>query len=236
LFGAFLYFYVWAFGTQQVRHLIPVLTLLAVAAAITLAQVIKKIPNRKTGRLVQAILLLAASAYIVYVMDQDTTPYGSHETGVKFLKRNRDDVSLDQFVNSRLPAKARILSPSLDYGLFFERELISPNLLGTPQISQLLLSETSVKGVYRKLKAKRITYILLDTHAKKRHYPKNFRRLLDNKRLVVQVFKNRKYILFELLPWPPPAPTEPNLSPSVQPVEPATLWESDPASATPKPG
>lgn len=230
LFGGLLYFCAWALGTQQIRHLIPVLTLLSFAAAVTLAEMIKKIPRRQTGRFVQAILLLAAAGYLICVTNQDLTPYGSYEAGKKFLSRNKDEVGLDEFVNRELSANARILSPDSNYGLFFKPEVISPNLLGTPQITELLLSEPTANGVYRKLRAKHITHILLGRKVRKKDFPKNFWRLLDDKRRAREIFKNRKFLLFELLP-PPPASPDANSTPTVQPAEPADPSAFDPSSA-----
>jgi hypothetical protein len=200
MFAALLYFVAWALGTQQMRHLIPVLPLLAAGAAITLAHWIGKIPRRAVVTVLKSVLLLAAAVYLVYVVEQDPSAFGSAKQGQVFLSRPSEELALEQFVNRRLPKKARILNPNVHLGFHLDREIVAHNLMHTNQIKRLLLSERTPDRIYRKLRSKRITHVLVRANRRDDALPPLFEKMLADPLFARPVFRNARFVVFELSP------------------------------------
>jgi hypothetical protein len=213
LFAALIYFGAWGLGTQQMRHLIPVLPLLAAAAAMTLADWFSRIPRRRVAAVLKPVFLLGAAVYLVYVVDLDASTWGSPAAGRQFRQREPDFDSFDKFVNERLPPNARILYPELTpffwYGLTLDRDIVATNLVATPQIHRLLLFGQNDAAIYDKLRHEKFTHVLTETGKKCGQNPPAFCALVKNPQYVKDVFHNGAFTLYELLPPPEERPVVP---------------------------
>jgi hypothetical protein len=213
--AAGLYFCCWAAGTQQMRHLIPILALLSVAGALTLAHWISRISGRRIASLVKAAFLVAASVYLVYTVDLDRSVWGSPSAYTMFVPRPAEEQALDQYVNRRLPTTARILIPSLWYGFSLDRDVIAENVQNAHQIAQLLLSGNNESEIYKTLTREKFTHVLTDTAHECQESPPAFCRMLKNRQYLLPVFRNSWFTLYQLLPQEPKPP-----SPAMIPLQP----------------
>lgn len=200
LFVSLLYFISWALGSQQMRYLIPVLALLSFSAAASLAAAVSWIGNKKAARAVSAVILVAASCYLLFAVN-------SHAMNPKLTlwpKPPMIDKTIPkhiEFINKKLPEDAKILFLNDNNGLYLERDFICPNLLSVPQITRMLLMGRPDGKVCRNLKRKGITHICFrnDGREKTRGVTKTARSLLKNKKLTKRIYKKHGVEIYELL-------------------------------------
>lgn len=204
LLVGFLFFIAWGLGTQQMRLLLPALTCLCVASAISVAHLFSWIKKKNVAAIGKGILLIAASTYLIVAANTDNRAYSSKDSQKRFLRANSYELSLFRSINQLLPPDALIYAPNVVNIFHLDRKVIGNNLVGVRQIRDLLLVGKSQVEIFEILKAEGITHIMIKEPTFKRaRVPKRFKKLILNRKFTNKIFDNNLYSVFELNDIPP---------------------------------
>ncbi len=158
-----LYFAVWAATSQQTRFLIPILPLLALAGAVTVAELVERLPAwRRTGH----GLALAAALGLVVLPAAPLLGAGARTLVV--LSRAGDELAASvvpphlRFVNEHLPQDARLLFVQTNLGFFCDREYLADSFFEASQVAGYLAGAASADEVEQRLRRRGITHVLVD--------------------------------------------------------------------------
>lgn len=199
--GSALFFLIWAAGSQQMRFLIPVLPLWAIAAAVTLVGLAERLPA-PARRAAPAALALGAAALVLAV---GSRPYAG---GLARLARLASGAAIeaprvepvDRFIDSELPADARLLLLDTNQGFFVEREYLADSFFEASQILDWLRPFESVEAVHRALVARGITHVMTAPPRWGIRWPAPLRALLRDPAHALRRYRSPdgRFELFEL--------------------------------------
>jgi hypothetical protein len=200
LLGAGLFFISWALQSQQMRFLIPMLALLSFCAAVSVTDVISRIKDRKRMRAAEAVILIAASCYLLFAVN-------SHSLQPKSVEWSKPKEIVDKitpqvdFINKNLPENAKVVFINDNHCLYLEREFACDNFLNVSQIGQLLLKGKTGKQVRTNLKRNGFTHVLFINHGEPAmaRLSKGTQELLRDSSLILEIYKRRKVEIYELL-------------------------------------
>lgn len=163
LAAAGLGFALWAASSQQMRLLIPLLPLLAIAGAVAIGDLIERL--RATGRRAGATAALVAAAALVTVVH---APWkDGYRNLLGFLAFKGDLMATvvpghDRFINESLPEDAKILFLNTNLGFFCHREYLADTFFEASQIADWLAGGTTAAEVRRRLDERGVTHLLVD--------------------------------------------------------------------------
>jgi hypothetical protein len=192
LIVSFLYFAFWAASSQQMRFLIPILPLLAVATALTIADLLRRVPPGRTQRAIAAGVSLVAVCSLGVLVEflpavfsvtgvaiQHGQPAGaqSPEKAPATPGAVRPVLS---FINKNLPPDARIMFLNTNHGFFCEREYIADSFFEASQMGALLRQDRTPDALMAQFDSLGITHILWNSTDWKIHYPDSLFVLMDD--------------------------------------------------------
>ena len=174
-----LYFALWAATSQQMRFLIPVLPLLAIAtAAAGHSLSCRWLPRpalaaRALGLLLVPLVLQSSSVYI----EQAPRLYAALWTRGDELRAFATD-EVFTAIDERLPADAGILFVGLNRGFFCKREYLADSFFEASQIATMLHRLGDRESIRRGLADRGVMHVLVERQERGPIYPQEFLDLL----------------------------------------------------------
>jgi hypothetical protein len=161
-------FLFWTSGSQQLRFLIPIFPVLAVAGGCVLA-------GHRHRKAVFPLLLLVVSGCLVFNgthLWREFTKIGpigvvtGSESREEFLSRSVTSYAMYRYVNEHLPGDARIFLVGMKNMTFHcERDTYADTMFETYTLGKILASSRTPEEVLRALQARGFTHILYDDRA-----------------------------------------------------------------------
>ncbi len=200
---AALYFGFWALSSQQMRFLIPLLPLLALAAATAFDTWLQGLSSRARW----VVCAVAFALLTVFLIQIYARPLGS---GWKLLRvyGQVDPAQLKasatppvfRFINEVLPADARVLFLNTNQTFHCDRDFLADSFFEASQIADWLRPATTVAELQQRLRARRITHILYENRDWGIAYPAALQQLLNDSRAAEVLFRadNGQFVLFAL--------------------------------------
>lgn len=221
LWVAGLYFLAWALSSQQMRLLIPILPLLAIAAATAIGDFGDRLASRRWRPLVRRLAVVASLALAAW--------YGSEASpGVsrgrylaaagkslnRYLEAQGDLKQtavhpVYRFIDRELPADARLLLLNTGQGFFVEREFIADSFFEASQIADWLGPAGSVEALRELLAEEGITHLLVEHRDWGIAYPAALFEMLADASQVKVIYRSPegRYSVVALLPSTEPQAT-----------------------------
>jgi hypothetical protein len=171
--AALVYFVGWALTSQQMRFLIPVLAVLAAAAALSLRRLACALEERLhapvewAAGLAASLLLLASSSPFLSDAGRCLRLYRS--LGSRIAQSAIPP--MHAFINRELPADARVMFLNTNHGFFCERDYIADSFFEASQMNALLGQDPTVEGIAETLRRHRVTHVLLANEPKRIPFP-----------------------------------------------------------------
>jgi hypothetical protein len=161
------YFACWAAGSQQMRFLIPVLPLWALACALALDDGAARLAAQRPARLRALRGALGAAAVAVLLL----ATRAHHAAALAALPGLRVDASARQaaavdpafdWANAALPVDARVLLLDTNQSFFLEREALADSFFEASQIADWLAGAGDPAEAHARLRARGISHVLRD--------------------------------------------------------------------------
>ena len=196
-------FVFWAATSQQMRFLIPVLPLLSLATALSIADLTAAVADpRRRRALSVAVCLAAVGALGVSAADragpclQLLSAYREHGEGVKKFGVK----CVFRFIDERLPGDARIMFLNTNGGFFCERDYIADSFYAASHMNEILREAATPDELSAVFRAHGITHVLLKSVDRGINYPPAvFAFLRDPARAKpVSATANGRFVLLEL--------------------------------------
>lgn len=163
LFTSLVYFLCWAASSQQMRFLIPILPLVALAAAATATGWLSNVrtPGRRTvaATALSAGLIGSLIACSVEGIRNSMTLAEMSKTGL-LPRQGVVDADVFDFVNVHLPPDARILFLNTNNGFPCDREYVADSFFEASQTADLLRSTSPAAAVRETLLDHGLTHVL----------------------------------------------------------------------------
>ena len=194
-----IYFVIWALGIQQMRYLIPILPMLAFAAAVALGTRLEGVrPAYGKATMGAAILLVAATVATEH-------PYFRDGAGWSFERYpSKADELMDtatptvfDFMNTELPRATYILFLNTNDGFFCEREYFADSSFDASYIAWYFAQFESIEEVDAAFDELGITHILFASAYWGIAYPDALSEYLQSPREVGIIFRSAKYVVLE---------------------------------------
>ncbi|MEJ2084441.1 MAG: hypothetical protein P8Y44_02020 [Acidobacteriota bacterium] len=187
------YFVFWALSSQQIRFLIPILPLLAIAGAIAIHTALERIRDSEA----RSSLLWVCSLILVAGLGWSGWSFGVRSVGMlrDYLHYDLaiEDLAPDpiyQFINEELPANARIMMLNTNHGFFCRRDFIADSFFEASQIGELLRHADSGVGIGNLLRDMGITHLLIENRDRGIDYPGALADFLNDSRLVESIYRS----------------------------------------------
>ena len=174
LWIAGLYFIAWALSSQQMRLLIPILPLLAIAGATGIVDLVDRVSSKLMRPIVRRLALTAALLAAVWY-GTEAAPGVSRKRYVaaasnalaRYLDAEGDLTRTAThpvygFINNELPPDARLLFLNTNQGFFCEREYLADSFFEASQIADWLAPASTVAELRELLTEERITHLLIE--------------------------------------------------------------------------
>jgi hypothetical protein len=193
------YFVLWALGSQQMRFLVPILPLLAVAAARAItascAWLAARLPRPSSAPARESALLLVAGIGAAALLSSAAFPYLAF--AVRAAPRLATDYAgareaaihpAHRYVSDRLPQDARILMINHNRGYFVRRPFLADSTFEASQIAALFRHDDKAAAVSR-LRGLGITHVVLQADIELvRGYPPGLVEVLSDPDLARTVY------------------------------------------------
>ncbi|MCP4654617.1 MAG: hypothetical protein GY856_04260 [bacterium] len=198
-----LYFVVWSLTSQQMRFLIPILPLVAIATAVTLAEIWERLPS-KHGRMAARWFCLVVAVGLVAGIHGRIISGGYRTAGI-YLRAEGELTAtvvppVTAFINERLPPDARLLLLNTNAGFFCDREYIADSFFEASQIAEWLRPAATVAELRRRLAERGITHLLVENKDWSIAWPESLDRLLRDPQQIEVLFRseNGRFTLLRL--------------------------------------
>ena len=204
-------FLVWAATSQQMRFLVPVLALLAVAAARALDEVVRVLGRWPAlSRAAAPAPALLASALLLWL----AWPWGRVALdNLPALGRHYEEMRAaliepaHRFVSQELPPEARLLMLDHNRGFHVRREYLADSFLEASQIAELFRGDDA-EAAARRLRELGITHVLVERRRPGAEYPEGLLAVVAAARPLYRAADGRITIA-ELAPAAPMVETAP---------------------------
>ena len=159
-----LYFGVWALSSQQMRFLIPILPLLAMAGAAVISDGIERVGKSRAARLRTATVAVGALAFVALYQ----TPL---RRGLAVSVRSQEEAAeqaaevvppVFRFVESELPEDAILLFVNTNRGFFCRREFLADAFFQASQTADWMRSASSPGALRELLDTRGVTHVLVE--------------------------------------------------------------------------
>ena len=185
------YFVFWALSSQQMRFLIPILPFLAVAGALTLYEVCRKLPGVAQSALKWA-MSLGMIATLGIVSSSMLVPTWSMLG--RYLEIG-EGVKVDavhpvfRFIDEELPRDAKLMFLNTNHGFFCHREFVADSFFEASQINDLLRSREDKEGIQAALEELAITHLLIENHDRGVPWPESLYEFLNDPGLARHLYR-----------------------------------------------
>jgi hypothetical protein len=189
-----LHFALWSVSSQQMRLLIPVLPLLAMASAASVVGLVERIDPRRWRVFARGAALAAAALLLVAVNGRyfrmGYLALDSYQSQGATL---REAVIHPVFrvIGDELPPDARLLFLNTNRGFFCERDYIADSFFEASQIADWLAPASDVAALRERLAQRGITHILAASRDWGIRYPASLGELLSDPGQVELVYRSR---------------------------------------------
>lgn len=194
LLCAGLYFGLWALTSQQMRLLIPVLPLLAVACAGALGRLAAGLRPRPVLRNLHVAWVAGTCALLLPAL-WPILARAPLEARELWRRGAGDPVEVMPegfaFVNRSTPPGARILLLNLNQGFFLEREYLADSIFEASQMRELMSRTRSGPELHSRLRELGVTHLYRGTQDWRIRYPEALDQLLDDSGLVERAYECR---------------------------------------------
>jgi Dolichyl-phosphate-mannose-protein mannosyltransferase len=170
LVASAVYFVLWAAVRQETRYLIPILPLLAVAAAQALWLLVlqplgenAKANGRVAGTWAAAAVLVAVQALLLWSARGTIRQAVGAARSIVVEGRTSEEAAMtgtERFIASALPAGSRLLLLNTNQGFFIRRDYVSDSFFEASQLNDLLWRDPSADGIRRTLASLGATHVL----------------------------------------------------------------------------
>ncbi len=193
LAGAGLTFAVWALSSQQMRFLIPALPLLAIAGAVSVVELLGRLPGARRRRAGRVLAIAAMVAFLVSTQAR-VLAAGFRTLGV-YLSVPGDLKStavhpVYTWVNTRLPPDAKLLFLNTNQSFFCQREVIADSFFEASQIADWLAPAGDVAELRALLSARGVTHVLVENRPRGIAYPPALQQMLNDQTRVTPLYRS----------------------------------------------
>ena len=189
-----LYFVYWSLSAQQMRFLVPVLPLLAIACAAALIEVLDRLRRARWRRAGRGLAFAAAVALLVF--GHSRLFAAGYRTAAVYLRAEGDLMStavhpVYRFVNEHLPPDALVLMLGSNRRFFSEREVLADSFFEASQIADWLAPAAGVTELRRLLAERGVSHLLIEHRPRAIGYPAALGELLRDPEQVAVLFRSR---------------------------------------------
>ncbi len=193
LAAAGLAFAVWALSSQQMRFLIPALPLLAIAGAVSVVELLDRLPRARQRRAGRLLASAAMVAFLVSTQGRVLTA-GWRTLGV-YLSVPGDLKStavhpVYTWTNSHLPADAKLLFLNTNQGFFCQREVLADSFFEASQIADWLAPASDVAALRELLSDRGVTHVLVENRPQGIAYPAALGQMLNDPAEVTPLYRS----------------------------------------------
>ncbi len=211
LAAAGLYFVFWAFSSQQMRLLIPVLPLLSIAGGVAAVELVERLPWPAVRPLGRRLLLLGSLALLVWSASGGT----AKPTRGRYLLAAAS--ALERYLEEEgdlrqtavhpvygflrtLPADVRLLFLNTNQGFFCDHDFVADSFFEASQIADWLAPVATVAELRERLAAAGITHLLVAHRDWGIAYPPALGELLGDPQQAGLLYRSpdRRYSVVEL--------------------------------------
>jgi hypothetical protein len=169
---SFIYFLIWAFSSQQMRFLVPMLPFLSLLAGWSLAAerptgagaARPKGAHLKTALMGFLLIALLGNFTLLthYFVRVDPLPYlGGFENRDEYLTKLLDYYELYQYINTKLPETSKVFMIDMgNFGYYLERDYFSDSIFEDHTMETILNQSATSDDVLRGLVARGFTHLL----------------------------------------------------------------------------
>jgi hypothetical protein len=190
--AAALGFAAWALSSQQLRLLIPTLTLPAFAAGLVVADRIEGIASPIARRALRGAALALAICLVVWENAGDLLD-GFRRLLVYRARppaAGSEVPPVHRFIDAELPADARILFLNDNRGFFCEREYVADSFFEASQIADWLRDARDPDEAMRRLAARGLSHVLVHHRDWGIDYPEALDALLADPRRAERLYRS----------------------------------------------
>ncbi len=200
-------FVLWAFSSQQIRFLVPLLPLVALATGVGFAVVIERLFRAPrwhgslrplvAGSLAAATLLAALAAHgTVLGAGLRRWPLYQQQSAEALYARAAPPIY--QQIEALAP-HARLLMMGTNHGFFCQRPYLADSFFEASQLADWLRDTgDDVDAIEKRLAAEGITHVLLSTRPTPIPWPRSLARLLADGNRATPVYADAQFRLFAL--------------------------------------
>ncbi len=188
-----IYFVFWALSSQQMRFLIPILPLLAIAGAVAIAGTIER---------VQFPRLRKAAVWVCTLVLVGNLAIAGREIAVRSIGMMRDylhfGLEIEQlaeepvyrFINNELPIDARVMMLNTNHGFFCRRDFVADSFFEASQITALMQEAGSKSDISKILRNLNVSHLLIKKGKGGASYPDSLVDFLNDTELVRSVYRS----------------------------------------------
>ncbi len=196
-------FVFWAVSSQQMRFLIPILPLLAMAGGITIVELLDRLPTASWQRVGKGLAFAAALSF--FVATQARILSAGVRTFTVYLRSDSDLIAsavppVYRFINQNLAQDARLLFLNTNQAFFCEREVIADSFFEASQIADWLTPASNPNELRDLLAERGVTHILIEHRPRPIAYPRALGELLQNPSRATRLYHSEdgRFSVFEL--------------------------------------
>lgn len=196
------FFVLWAFTSQQLRLLIPIVPLCAMACGLALAEIFAS-PAQSRRRiwrpalLVVALLMLAVN-YRTTLMSGWNAARRMVATPASVVAQSAVPPIFSQV--DALPEDSKLLFLNTNQGFFCQRPYLADSFFEASQINHWLTPFVEPTEMHHALRQREISHVLLDRQPRPVTYPPSLMAMLQDRELVASVNQSPdgRFLLFAL--------------------------------------
>lgn len=200
-----LYFVFWALSSQQIRFLIPILPILAIAGGVAIVEILDRLERPAWQRLGLAVVF--GATLISAIPGQSRVLAAGYKTLAIYWQAPGDFLAsaahpVFRFIDEQLPRDARVLVLNTNQVFFCQREVLADSFFEASQIANWTSAAKSPAELRRLLEQRGVTHVLLEHRRRDRvDYPPALHQLLRKPSLARQMLRtpDRRFSLFVLL-------------------------------------
>ena len=201
------YFLFWALSSQQMRFLIPVLPLLAIASSLALVELARRFspagePAIRWGASLAMVGLLAMVG-----SQLGTRPWGMMKRFLESSEEVRTEAIHPVFgyIENELPPNARMMFLNTNHGFFCQREFLADSFFEASQINALFQGEDR-RGIGEVIQEHQISHLLIENRERYIPWPRSLFEYLNDPDSVRQIYRSPDdvYDVVEILGASPP--------------------------------
>jgi hypothetical protein len=191
LLAAAVFFWLWAFSSQQMRFLVAILPLLAAAAALALARAVDALPRRPAW--LGGLVALVALALMVASVE----PRLADARRWLWRYRHEGAAVMQSAVHPRwralerlVPADGKLLFLNSNHGFFCPRPYLADSFFEASQVIELLRPYESVEALHEFLRRSGITHVLHHPPFRGMVYPDAVPALLEDGSRMAPIYRS----------------------------------------------